>query len=142
MRKLTQKQFIEKARTKHGEKFDYVLVEYKGNRTPIKIRCPTHGVFEQAPQKHIDGKHGCPKCALIARGHKHRLAKLSWVDRANDVHQSKYDYSRVDYKTGRDKVEIICRDHGHFFQRAENHILLTHGCPQMRWSGHRYRRLY
>jgi hypothetical protein len=61
MRKLTQKEFIEKSRKSHGDEYDYSLVEYKNNYTKVKIICLKHGVFEQKPHHHFSGK-GCPKC--------------------------------------------------------------------------------
>lgn len=36
-KRLTTKEFIEKAKKKHGDKYDYSLVEY--NKTKIKIIC-------------------------------------------------------------------------------------------------------
>lgn len=44
--KHTTEQFIESARKIHGNKYDYSQVEYVTNRTPVKIICPIHGVFE------------------------------------------------------------------------------------------------
>ena len=42
----TLEQFINAAKKVHGDKYDYSLVEYKNNHTPVKIICPIHGVFE------------------------------------------------------------------------------------------------
>lgn len=53
--------FIEKAKKVHGNKYDYSKVNYINNDTKIKIICPTHGIFEQAPTNHLKG-HGCPFC--------------------------------------------------------------------------------
>ena len=61
MAKLTQEEFIAKAKAVHGDMYDYSLVDYKGNKTKIKIICPIHGVFEQTPNSHLMGR-GCPHC--------------------------------------------------------------------------------
>src|SRR5437879_3351183 len=37
--------FIEKAKAKHGAKYDYSKVEYVNARTHITIICPEHGEF-------------------------------------------------------------------------------------------------
>ncbi len=42
-------------------KFDYNLVDYTGNKNRVQIICPTHGVFDQNAQQHL--QHGCDKCA-------------------------------------------------------------------------------
>lgn len=43
------------------------------------------------------------------------------------VHGNKYDYSKVDYKTNKEKVCIICPIHGEFWQNPKSH-LHGHGC--------------
>ena len=57
----TKEEFIEKAKKIHGDKYDYSNVEYKNNRTKVKIICPKHGEFMQKPTDHLRG-HGCPTC--------------------------------------------------------------------------------
>jgi len=54
--------FINKAKIIHGNKYDYSLVDYINQRTKIKIICPTHGVFEQEPIKHLKAC-GCKQCS-------------------------------------------------------------------------------
>ena len=59
--KKTTEQFIEDAKKVHGDKYDYSLVDYKTAKTKVKIICPKHGVFEQAPNNHLNGQD-CPVC--------------------------------------------------------------------------------
>lgn len=59
----TKENFIEKARLKHGNKYDYSKVIYANNKTPVEIICPKHGAFWQRPDSHLHGK-GCMFCAL------------------------------------------------------------------------------
>ena len=59
----TTEEFIEKARSIHGDKYDYSLVEYKNSNTKIKIKCNIcKSYFDQKPKHHLDG-HGCFKCS-------------------------------------------------------------------------------
>jgi len=53
--------FIKKAKEIHGERYDYSLVEYKGNNLPIKIICSKHGIFQQTPNNHLKPSN-CPTC--------------------------------------------------------------------------------
>jgi hypothetical protein len=69
----TTKQFIEKARKEWGDRYDYSLVDYKNNNTPVKILCnnPEHRkeqkkvtgeeYFLQTPRGHLQGHEGCPQ---------------------------------------------------------------------------------
>lgn len=59
----SKNEFIEKSILIHGNKYDYSLVEYLGNKKKVKIICPEHGVFEQIPTVHYVNKCGCPKCS-------------------------------------------------------------------------------
>ena len=63
-KRKTTEEFKAKARTVHGNKYDYSKVEYKNTRTDIIITCPEHGHgdFEQRPSHHLQGR-GCPQCA-------------------------------------------------------------------------------
>jgi hypothetical protein len=55
--------FIAKARQVHGGRYDYGLADYVNAHTKVKIICPEHGVFEQAPTGHLAGQ-GCRRCAM------------------------------------------------------------------------------
>ena len=57
-----------------------------------------------------------------------RLSQQDWILRASVVHNHKYDYSKVNYLSGKQKVIIICPKHGEFLQRADNHLFLKRGC--------------
>ncbi len=60
-KKISNYEFVERAKEVHGEKYDYSLVDYKNSREKVKIICPKHGVFETKPFNFLN-KHGCPKC--------------------------------------------------------------------------------
>lgn len=57
-----------------------------------------------------------------------RVTIEDFIARSRAKHGSKFDYLRVEYTTGREKVEIICPEHGSFLQRASNHMHGI-GCP-------------
>ena len=116
MKKLTNEQFIEKAKNVHGNKYDYSKVDYKGNDIKVCIICPIHGEFWQTPRNHIKGSE-CPKCVG-----KYRYTTEEWIEEAKKVHGDKYDYSNVIYKGAFEKVCIICKEHGEFWPQPSNHL--------------------
>ena len=128
--KLTQQQFIDKATKIHNNFYDYSLVNYINSLTKIKIICPKHGEFEQQPNNHLM-KQGCVKCM----GDRVRNARISnktnFIKKSKLIHGEKYDYSLVNYKTGKDKVIIICSIHGEFLQTpfAHSSPSMRQGCP-------------
>ncbi len=110
---------------KHGDKYDYSLVEFETKRSKVKIICPIHGVFEQMFGDHMKGV-GCAKC----KTDKSRLTQEEVIQRFKERYGEKYDYSKVVYVTGKDKVTIICPIHGEFQTRANDHWNGKSGCPE------------
>lgn len=119
---LGNKKFIEKSKLIHGEKYDYSKVNYEKNNIKVEIICQDHGSYFQQPGAHLRGQ-GCPDCC----GNKKSTTE-EFISKSNKKHHNLYDYSLVNYLTKRDKVKIICKEHGVFEQKAYVH-LQGHGCP-------------
>lgn len=125
-KKLNTETFIRRARLKHGDLYDYSKVQYFGSKAKVDIFCKTCAqYFSQAPDAHLFGS-GCPVCAR-----NEVLTTESFIEKAKNIHKGKYDYSKVDYKSAKEKVEIICPKDGHgsFFQMPSSH-LSGKGCPK------------
>lgn len=69
--------FIEKAKLKHGDIYNYNFVNYINDREKVIITCPLHGDFEQCASSHLQGC-GCPKCSLIGN----TFVKKEWINKA------------------------------------------------------------
>lgn len=104
----TTKDFIKDARRVHGGKYDYSKVEYKDSTTKVCIICNEkgHGEFYQVASTHLQGS-GCPKCA-----NRDKIDTKRFIEKSREVHGDKYDYSKVEYKSCKEKVPIICIKHG------------------------------
>ena len=126
--RLTTESFIQKAQTVHGDKYDYSKVKYANNSTKVCIICPDHGEFWQVPNSHLSGK-GCPECGKLQNTDKRRGDTANFIKKAREVHGDKYNYSKVEYRSVKEKVCIICPKHGEFWQEVDNH-LQGHGCPK------------
>lgn len=125
---LSQEDFIEKAQAVHGDKYDYSLVDYKDSRTKIRIVCPKHGEFKQEANNHLQG-HGCPKCAAEKISEQNTRTTQDFIRLANELHNNRYDYSKVEYLKAKKKVCIICPEHGEFWQTPDSHLRGA-GCPK------------
>lgn len=63
LRKLSQNEVITRFHEKHGDRYDYSSVEYKGDaHSQLSIICREHGVFRQSYANHNSGEN-CPTCA-------------------------------------------------------------------------------
>lgn len=125
-RKLTQEDFITRAKLKHGDKYIYDNSVYKGADELVKIICKIHGEFEQLAISHTLGK-GCQKCGSEKGGLAQRNTLEDYIEQAHMVHKNKYDYSKVEYKDSHTKIIILCPKHGPFRQAAGHH-LRGYGC--------------
>lgn len=58
-----------------------------------------------------------------------KLTRENFIQRVNEIHGNKYDYSKVEYINTSTKVCIICPEHGEFWQTPNKH-LQGRGCPK------------
>lgn len=114
--------FIEKSNKIHDGKYSYEKTKFLNSRSKVIITCPIHGDFLQSPNKHLCGC-GCPKCA------KRFMNQEYFVEKAVIIHGKKYDYSKSNYVSAKNKVIIICPEHGEFLQTPDDH-LFGKGCPK------------
>ena len=131
----TSQMFIEKAKRVHGGQYDYSKVNYINAHEKVAIICLTHGAFEQSPTKHVNGKspRGCPLCGRQKLADEQRGSLSSFVEKASKIHNHKYDYSQVVYRTAIKQVAIICpiENHGVFHQPPGAHTgKRASGCPK------------
>jgi very-short-patch-repair endonuclease len=114
---MITKDFIEKAKQVHGDRYDYSKVEYKGCKEKVCIICPVHGEFLQVARIHLMGC-GCKKCHLS----NETKTTEQFIAEAKKVHGDKYDYSKVEYVNAKTKICIICPLHGEFWQTPNDHL--------------------
>lgn len=112
--------FVSKSIKKHGGSYDYSKTEYKGSTVKVIITCPLHGDFHQTPADHLAGC-GCKGCGITKAANSRTLSLDSCLTSFREAHGSTYDYSRVVYTKSTDVVDISCRTHGWFKQRATEH---------------------
>ena len=124
----TTEQFNIDANIIHGGKYDYSSFVYINASTKGVINCPIHGAFIQSADKHLQGR-GCPKCAGDKTRIRLQSSREEFTNKANLIHENKYDYSLVEYINNRTKVKIICSIHGEFEQTPSDHLLRL-GCPK------------
>lgn len=127
--RMNKYEFVRQAKNVHGsEKYNYSKVNYINSYTKVIISCLTHGCFSVTPNSHLSGR-GCPSCA----GNK-KLNTENFIEKAKATHDSKYDYSKVEYVNTVSKVIIVCHEHGDFEQKPNSH-LNGNGCPSCSSSG-------
>lgn len=120
--------FISRASEVHENFYLYDGVNYKNNSTNVLITCPVHGDFKQKPSVHLNGS-GCTECRKDILRKKYQKTNEEFETGARKIHGRRYDYSKVEYTSNKNKVEILCPDHGIFWQTPNNHLYAEYGCP-------------
>ncbi len=71
----SQSEFISQAKRLHHDFYDYSEVKYKNSESKVKIICPSHGLFYQRPNAHLNKTRGgvrvgsgCPDCGNLKKG--------------------------------------------------------------------------
>jgi hypothetical protein len=130
VKKLELENFIKKAITKHGNKYDYSEIKYKTATKKVKIICREHGSFLQKPFNHYNRGQGCPKCGIKKQARSTITLIEQFIATAIEIHNNKYNYSKTIYTNSRTKTIIICPEHGPFLQTPSDHIYKKHGCSK------------
>ena len=114
--------FIEKAQLKHGNDYDYSLVNINGNNeTKITIKCNKCGcIFEQRINNHLNGK-GCPHCKTSKLEKQTKLwlkqqgiqfcteKKFNWLRHK--------DFLRLDFYLPEFNIAIECQGEQHYLTK-------------------------
>lgn len=66
---ISREVFLQRARSRFAERYDYSAMVYKSFKTPIRIRCTIHPVKEISitPEKHLQTTGGCKFCLRESR---------------------------------------------------------------------------
>ena len=118
---LKQEKFINRGKQIHGNRYGYDKVYYLNNHKKVILICKKHGEFEISPLNHLN-KQGCKKCS------SKQLNLETFIEKAKAIHGEKFDYSKTNYTSVNDKLDIVCKKHGIFSQRGSSHLEGV-GCP-------------
>lgn len=124
----TFEDIVNKARSTHGDRYEYLNQVKEGSINYLLISCPTHGEFLQRASSHVYGL-GCPKCAADRTSDRRKVTDESWFSRATKVHGDRYLYNSVIRSRNEvTRLSIDCKKHGNFVQIAKDHLNGS-GCP-------------
>lgn len=128
MKKLTNKEFIEKAKKVHGDKYSYDMVIVNGTDKKVLIKCPTHGYFKQTANNHLRG-HGCDKCAHEENTKNRTKKQEEFLKQVIDL-RPELNFSKFEYINHRTPGVCICNIHGEF-EKTPSALLdkRRQGCP-------------
>lgn len=120
----TQEQFEDEMKSEWGNKFT-VIGEYKGNKTPIKVKCNDCGFEYEAIPTNILSKHeGCPKCSnRLLKDTNSFMKKL--FDKFGDVFEAVTEYVSSDTN-----ITLKCKKCGELITNKPHKFLQGQGCKR------------
>lgn len=121
-KRYTTEDVLKEAKEIYGDLYNLDNLKYSNGRTPFEVICRKHGPFLKTRAEFIGNKSGCNKCS------RQTLDTEVFKELACEKHGDKYDYSLTNYFKSNLKVIIICKIHGKFLMRPNNH-LNGQGCP-------------
>lgn len=131
-RKKTSEEAIAHFQLVHGDRYDYSKVIYLDAHKKVEIICRKHGLFWQRANDHRLGK-GCWDCSYEIRSEKTGKNKKKTLEQfiadAIKIHNDRYNYSLVKYNGSFEKIKILCKKHGIFFQSPTVHLMGS-GCKK------------
>lgn len=123
---IKQQNFINKAKLKYGDLYDYSKVEYRSAKEKVILICKIHGEFLAIPNNHLNGQGGCQICGGNVKHSAGDFSRL--LDEKFGVgilNSEKFKY--VNYKT---KGIICCTVCNTEFESTPNNLLSNNvGCP-------------
>ena len=120
--KNAKDQFIKKLNNTN-----FSLVSYVSWKD-VEVKCNTCGITRHTTADNIF-RFSCKHCSSLAYGNTLRSDTETFIKKASMIHNNLYDYSKVNYVDCKTKVEIICKNHGSFYQTPLHH-LRKEGCPK------------
>lgn len=121
----------------YGDRYSYPTINaemIKGKYSLIDVQCNHCSYNWKATiQNHIHGKHGCPRCVKVEP-----WTLESFISKAVQIHNDKYDYSKVtsqNIKGAQSKIPLTCKTCSHEWTPSiHDHINHKSGCPKCNFS--------
>lgn len=128
-RRLTNEEFLLRAISKHGDKYDYSKVEYVNMKTKINLICINNHSFHISPDNLLRDR-GCPYCI----GRFDLVTNLEkFIEKSNLIHNNKFNYDKFEWINTMTPGIITCSEHGDFSQTPNTHLSGC-GCKECYYS--------
>ena len=139
-RTKNRQKFLDKAKAKYGDRFDYSRMEYVTQKIEVTIGCPDHGWFQIKPDKHLHNKTGCPKCGANLRAiNKLETSRQHFLDNFKKRHGDRLKLV-TNYIGAKSPITVVCLEKGHMFETTPDNLnfFFEDGCTvcvnEERWQ--------
>lgn len=120
--RLSHDEFVERAKSVHGDTYDLSLINYDGMGKKVKVVCKVHGTFSVRAGNFIYKKTGCSRCKNLKTSERSRRSLQSYAEACSVKHGGRFTYVDLTYKNSAAYLTIVCHQHGEFQQLARDHL--------------------
>ncbi len=132
--KISKIDFMKKAKSIHGDKYNYIKTTIGRMSDKIEIYCNLHKqYFIQQQSVHLDGRIGCKECLRkIKEDYNHTIYKENFIQSFVKKFGDNYDFSQVKYINNTTPVIVKCIKHNIEFLQVNRNISrsISCSCPQ------------
>lgn len=132
-KKLTQDEWIKRAKIIHNNKYIYDKTHYVNKRTKVTITCPIHGDYEQIAHNHLRGQ-GCPECGKEYAKNWRKFNYQNFIEESKKRFNNEYDFPIIksEYENSHSLITILHLNCNTTFKKiACDHITSPFGgCPK------------
>jgi hypothetical protein len=124
--------FIKKAKSIHGDTYDYSKTVYESARKPVTIFCNMCGNYFTLSRAggHVSKPaRGCNICAPKRRGESNRKKSEKYIKECEELHEGYYKYDKTKYISNEESVKVYCTNCEVYFDvNAGDHLHRKNGC--------------
>lgn len=129
--RLSAQTIRERILNKHRENplysFPHIATEASELDGDVTLLCQKHGASRMKVRSILYSASGCNECGVRKpRKYDNKI----FEEKSRSIHGDKYDYSLVVYVQSKEKVTIVCPEHGAWRVAPSNHLLRKTGCPR------------
>ena len=123
------KQFVIDARKVHGTRYEYDEGTYQGTKIYMDATCPVHGEIKILPDSHINGGHGCKKCATEKNTSDLLMSRfLSLQNKIRILSKNVVDISPINFRGQNYDANFTCSLHGEYTRKPIASLVTSHPC--------------
>ena len=125
MKLVSEEEFIRRCEAlPNAARKSFAQTKFVSMADNVKVQCLIHGEYTQNAQACVQGKEGCRLCSGRIKTLEEfiTLSDQTWG-------AGRWNYSKAEFSGKRNKMIIICPEHGEFQHLPQSHTSGKNGCP-------------
>jgi very-short-patch-repair endonuclease len=127
-KKMSLNEFKKQCNKKYNNRFNYDDIVFNLLTDKINLICPDHGPFQTRASTHMHRGSGCYKCGMKNASLLRKTPLHEFKEHCSKKYNNRFNYDNVVFDYTKDKINLICPDHGPFQTIVSTHMHRGSGC--------------